>query len=79
MHWPEGLIPGAIHVSLLPLKAALHYSLPDVRKPMEESKYGRCIVICVFWLAVGAHTSCLSAFIDIHITLWARGDRCCLS
>jgi len=52
MDWPETNLAIFFHIVLLPIKACLHYSIPDVRLPGNEGKYFRAMFMSVVWLAV---------------------------
>jgi K+-dependent Na+/Ca+ exchanger-like protein len=52
MDWPETNVGVFFHICLLPLKASLYYTIPDVRHPGNEGKFFRAMGMSVFFLAV---------------------------
>jgi len=62
LEWPKdaGWIAVIAHVLLLPLKAMLFYSIPDVRFYAWREWYGAAIVMCVVWLAIMSYVMSLS-------------------
>ena len=52
MAWPHGRGPVAvaIHLVLLPAKALLYYTIPDVRIAKDRDRYLVAIAMCFFWL-----------------------------
>ena len=57
----NGAFAVVCHLLLLPVKASLHYTIPDVRKEGNKKKYAMAIIVSIFWLAVMSFimTDCL--------------------
>jgi len=51
LDWPESKLGVFFHVMLLPVKASMYYTIPDVRIPGNEHRFFAAMGMSVFWLA----------------------------
>lgn len=59
LDWPDSPLARVAHVVLFPLKAGMHYTIPDVRCPGGHHKWSGACIMSVVWLAGLSYLMCM--------------------